>query len=323
MKKIITVALLCAPLAHAAYFAQETVSFDEDRKPIIQAQLILPPITATANVDEPYSPFSLFDDDEPFAKPTLIDSRTPEMIAQEKIAQATKEQVAAEKVAIAAKKKLEDEKAKFIALKRAQEKLKIAQAKKAAAIAAEIKRNASIYTMAKGQNYYDVLTSWLAPLVKSAHNTEKLQYNGITWQLPLATIEKLKNQQAVEGMRFNKKLAIAVNEMGASIDTDLSLTLNNDYKVAVIAEHDVAIFWIHGTSLKNVVENLAAEFGWNWLDEGSMQSWLAGHDFPFSSEYPIAVKAGEFDTALDSVIDGYPIQAKLLHGTRTIFITDK
>jgi len=321
MKKIITVALLCAPFAlPAAYFTQETVSFDDDGKPIIQAQLMRPPLTANANVDAPYSPFSLFDDDAPFTNPTLTDTNiqqpTPEMIAQEKIAQATKEQVAAEKVAIAAKKKLADEKAKFIALKRAQ-------AKKAAAIAAEIRRNASIYTMTKGQNYYDVLTSWLTPLVKSAHNTEKQQYHGITWQLPAATIEKLKNKQAEKDMTLNKKLAIAVSEMGASIDTDLSLTLSNRYKVAVIAEHEMTVVWIHGTSLKNAVENLAAEFNWNWLDDGSMQSWLAVNDFPFGSDYPIAVKAGEFDTALNSVIDGYPIQAKLLHGTRTIFITDK
>ncbi|MCL1132522.1 hypothetical protein L2748_22885, partial [Shewanella sairae] len=49
MKNIITAALLCAPFAlHAAHFEQESVSFDKDGKPVINAQLMLPPITARA-----------------------------------------------------------------------------------------------------------------------------------------------------------------------------------------------------------------------------------------------------------------------------------
>jgi hypothetical protein len=262
----------------------------------------------------PAAAWDIFDDDDPIPQPTLIDPSikrpTPEQLAQAEIAKAKKAKANAE-----LKIKREQTRLKQLHLE------KVAEEKRLADIAAEKKRNASIYTMTKGQNYYDVLTTWLTPLVTSTHNTEKQQYHGITWQLPAATIKKLKNRQAEKDMTLNKKLAIAVSEMGTSIDTDLTLTLSNQHKIAVIAEHKMTVVWVHGDTLKNAVENLAIQFNWHWLDNG--KSWLAAHDFPFSSNYPIAVKAGDFNTALNSVIDGYPLQAKLLNGTRTIYITDK
>lgn len=325
MKKIITVALLCAPLAlHAAYFTQETVSFDDDGKPLIQAQLMLPPITAS--VDVPYSPFSLFDDDDPFAKPTLIDPSieqpTPEMIAQEKIAQATKEQVAAEKVAIAAKKKLEDEKAKFIVLKRAQEKLKIAKAKKDAEIAAEKIRNASIYTIAKGQRYSTVLRTWLEPLILTANNTKGVKYRGVTWLLSPETLSKL-NEKGTDNMVFNRDLTLAIQELGEQLDMSLVLTLDEKRRVGALSESNVGVYWIHGSTLKAAIENLTNDFEWQWLAESNLHSWLAPNDYPFASAYPLAVKDGAFEEALNTMLQGYPLQAKLLYATRTVFITAK
>jgi len=324
MKKIITVALLCAPLAlHAAYFTQETVSFDKDGKPNIQAQLILPPINVLANVH--YSPFSLFDDDEPIAKPTLIapsiQRPTPEMIAQENIAQAAKEQVAAETVATAAKLKLENEKAKFIALKRAQEKLKIAQAKKAAEIAAEIKRNASTHTLATGQTYSNALRTWLAPL-QTVSNKTQTAYRSILWQLSPDTLDKLNKMEA-KPMTFNRDLTQAIVELGKHIDAPLTLTLNKQDRVGALSDEPVGVYWIQGDTLKAAIKKLTLEFNWQWLEEDNLQSWLAPNDYPFTAAYPLIVRGDSFENALDSVIAGYPLQGKLLHGPRTVFITEK
>lgn len=75
--------------------------------------------------------------------------------------------------------------------------------------------------------------------------------------------------------------------------------------------------------MKVAIEQLASDYGWNWSDDTTTnKSWLAKNDYPFSGSYPLVTPKNDIAKALRVVLEGYPISAKLLTGTQSLFIVD-
>ncbi|MEF1273751.1 hypothetical protein QTO03_27650, partial [Vibrio campbellii] len=131
----------------------------------------------------------------------------------------------------------------------------------------------------------------------------------------LEPIERNKN--------FTGSLAVSIHELGKA----LGIPLRFDVQRGIAAIHTLNtmpdVQWVHGASLKEAVANLAHVYGWQWHDEGQRPSWMSADDYPLMSEYGIVTPRGAFDLALDTVLEGYPVQAQLIPSSRNVFIREK
>ncbi|MDN4695745.1 hypothetical protein QYZ45_17535 [Vibrio parahaemolyticus] len=50
---------------------------------------------------------------------------------------------------------------------------------------------------------------------------------------------------------------------------------------------------------------------------------MSDDDYPLMSEYGIVTPRGAFDLALDTVLEGYPVQAQLIPSSRNVFIRER
>ncbi|MBD6979674.1 hypothetical protein G3220_26110, partial [Vibrio parahaemolyticus] len=118
-------------------------------------------------------------------------------------------------------------------------------------------------------------------------------------------------------------LAVSIHELGKA----LGVPLRFDVQRGIAAIHTLNtmpdVQWVHGASLKEAVANLAHVYGWQWHDDGARPSWMSDDDYPLMSEYGIVTPRGAFDLALDTVLEGYPVQAQLIPSSRSVFIREK
>ncbi|WP_305843102.1 hypothetical protein [Photobacterium leiognathi] len=50
---------------------------------------------------------------------------------------------------------------------------------------------------------------------------------------------------------------------------------------------------------------------------------MAPDNYTLIAPYPVVAPRGDFAFALNTVLDGYPVQAQLLYATKNIFIVEK
>ena len=248
MNKIITAALLCAPLTlHAAYFEQENVTFDEDGKPLISAKLNLPALSAS----------------------------TPTAQAAPVNAQAT-------------------------------------------GTATNYNVQSTIYQHShfiySDESYVDAINRWL----------KRDNITHLAWAVDDLASTAL-NSAPTGTMSFEGTTLDVVNQLSRQLGVPFYMALDNYHHRAAIHQwhnREVQIAMVEGVTLKESLRKLTLDYGWQWVEGEHNQSWLAANDYSVSIPYPIVTPKGDLKRALQIVLDGYPVSARLLEGSHTLFIVD-
>lgn len=256
MKKIITVALLCAPFAlHAAHFAQESVSFDEDGKPIIQAQLMLPPITARANAHQT-------SDEVKLSTPLISNNQVHSQVSSSMSVDTTKPVI--------------------------------------------YQHSHFIYP---DENYFDAMNRWFA----------RDDIKQVAWSLDADTM-KVLNSAPTGTISFAGTTQSVMRELSRQLGTPFEFTYDRIRNIAALHQfhgRGVQIVEVKGVSIQDAIASIADEYQWHWQED----NWHSPHNFKLQSHYPIVTPKGDINRALNTVLNGYPVNAKLLNSTRTLFIT--
>lgn len=171
---------------------------------------------------------------------------------------------------------------------------------------------ATTFFVGAGEAPYRALQRWL----EKAHFT-KVAY-GLSEEQQAKLLEPIDHNE-----NFTSSLAVSIYELGK----EQGIPLRLDVQRGVAAIHTLNttpdVQWVHGDSLKEAVANLAHVYGWQWHDDGERPSWMSADDYPLMSEYGIVTPRGAFDLALDTVLEGYPVQAQLIPSSRSVFIREK
>ncbi|XEV14923.1 hypothetical protein ACBZ90_18215 (plasmid) [Vibrio alginolyticus] len=168
------------------------------------------------------------------------------------------------------------------------------------------------YLISKGEAPYHAIQRWF----------ESKKFARVAFALndeqQAALLEPLK-----QSVHYHGTLPDAIAELGKQLE----LPLHFDMQRGIAAIHTLDVIpdiqWVHGNTLKQAVANLARSYGWHWTNEGAQASWMSGNDYPLMSEFGVVTPRGAFDEALDTVLDGYPVKAQLIAGTRQVFIREK
>ncbi len=168
------------------------------------------------------------------------------------------------------------------------------------------------FVISKGEAPYHAIQRWF----------ESKKFARVAFALDdeqqAALLEPLK-----QSVYYHGTLPDAITELGKQLE----LPLHFDMQRGIAAIHTLDVIpdiqWVHGSTLKQAVANLARSYGWQWQDKGAQASWMSDNDYPLISEFGVVTPRGAFDEALDTVLDGYPVKAQLIAGTRQVFIREK
>ncbi|MDG3424453.1 hypothetical protein P5E72_23465 [Vibrio parahaemolyticus] len=168
------------------------------------------------------------------------------------------------------------------------------------------------YLISKGEAPYHAIQRWF----------ESKKFARVAFALDdkqqAALLEPLE-----QSVNYHGTLPEAIAELGKQLE----LPLHFDMQRGIAAIHTLDVIpdiqWVHGSTLKQAVANLARSYGWQWQDKGAQASWMSDNDYPLMSEFGVVTPRGAFDEALDTVLDGYPVKAQLIAGTRQVFIREK
>lgn len=168
------------------------------------------------------------------------------------------------------------------------------------------------YFISKGEAPYHAIQRWF----------ESKKFARVAFALDdkqqAALLEPLE-----QSVNYHGTLPDAITELGKQLELPLHFDMQRG--IAAIHTLDVVpdIQWVHGNTLKQAVANLARSYGWQWQNDGAQASWMSDNDYPLMSEFGVVTPRGAFDEALDTVLDGYPVKAQLIAGTRQVFIREK
>ncbi|ELV7517069.1 hypothetical protein QMU85_002066 [Photobacterium damselae] len=172
------------------------------------------------------------------------------------------------------------------------------------------------FYVTQGQTYLNALTRWISDS----------GYKRVAWALPNDLISKL-NIASNNGEKFTGKLPSVIYQLGKQMGYPHLRFDSNHHGLAAIhtIRSTVDIHWIHEKTLKASIQGLTRAYGWHWVDNPTQKSWLIPSDkvYYLGGSYPIVVPRGDFAAAINTVIDGYPIQAQLDNGTQTIYVVEK
>lgn len=254
MNKLITVALLCAPFSlQAAHFNKERVDFDKDGKPLISANLALPPIKQKVE--------------------TLSSNNTDHIVKTN--TSFTKNSLSKGKEGINAKVS---------------------------------------HFIYPDESYFDAISRWL-----KRDNIENL-----AWAINEEATAAL-TQSPVGTVSFKGNTLDVVKKLSQQLGVPFYMHLDNYHHRAAIHQwhdRDVQISMVGGSTLKESIRQLTLDYGWNWVEDATAKSWLATSDYSVSIPYPIVTPKGDLRRALQLVLDGYPVSARLLESNHTLFIVD-
>ncbi|MEZ9025070.1 MULTISPECIES: hypothetical protein [unclassified Vibrio] len=124
-------------------------------------------------------------------------------------------------------------------------------------------------------------------------------------------------------MNFTGSLPRTITQVGEALDLSLRLDVQQGVAGLHTLKGPVDVRWVKGETLKSAVASLAESYQWHWLDGGVRASWMSEDDYPLTGEYGVVTPRGAFDKALDTVLEGYPVQAQLISSSRTVFITER
>ena len=167
----------------------------------------------------------------------------------------------------------------------------------------------------KGEAYNSAIKRWL----------KAEGYSNIAWSLT-DTNRALLSSQSVGGVVFSGSLKQALVELSEQLHMPLNLILDDKARVAGIYDFndDVRITHVQGDSLRLVTKRLIEHYGLRWNDtEDSARSWLVDTNYEFSSDYYIITQYDDITTALETVLDGYPVYSSILESTGQVFIQEE
>lgn len=177
----------------------------------------------------------------------------------------------------------------------------------------------STYAVYKQESYQSALSRWLrSEGIKDVAWTEdeKLQD-----ALALTATEKFHHRGNV------KSAIIALVKATPSLQSaNMSIHLDKRKKLAAVhpwKDRSITLVRVSGLNLQYALKNLVQDYGWIWNEgKGSQRSWRLDYDLPFTATYPLVTPAGDISMALDQVLEGYPVKAKRLDATQSIFIVE-
>lgn len=124
-------------------------------------------------------------------------------------------------------------------------------------------------------------------------------------------------------LHFTGTLPQSIEALGQQLDMPLRFDVQRGIAAIHTQPGMIDVRWVHGRSLKEAIANLTRAYQWHWREEGERRSWMSEDDYPLMAEYGIVTPRGAFDLALDTVLEGYPVRAELIPGSRQIFIRER
>lgn len=161
-----------------------------------------------------------------------------------------------------------------------------------------------------GETYEHALKRWL-----------KLGgYNYTAWSVDEETEQALQ-QISPTNLSLNGTLQSRVAQVGIHLEKPIQLTVRNDIHIAAIHQFKsrTSLVLAQGSTLKDAVKNLVHDYGAKWDDE---KSYRATDNYVFTAPYPIITKQDDIQSALDSLLYGYPVQANILKSSNLVFVED-
>ncbi len=164
------------------------------------------------------------------------------------------------------------------------------------------------------ESYLDAINRWL----------QRDNIKHLAWSIDDLSADTLK-QSPAGVLSFDGATTEVIPKLSRQLGVPLYLSLEPFHQRAAIHQwhnREVQIAMVGGTSLKEAVRQLTLDYGWQWSERPSSQSWLAANDYGFSVSYPIVTPKGDIKRALTTVLNGYPVSARLLDSNHTLFIVD-
>lgn len=171
------------------------------------------------------------------------------------------------------------------------------------------------YFIYPDETYLSALNRWFK-------SDDDIRY--IAWAIDDDT-QTILNRSPTKIERFSGSNIEALNTLSKSLNIPLIFSRDSYHQRAAIHQwpgREVQISMVDGASLSGAIKQIAADYGWNWIDTGQSPSWLAANDYPFLTSYPIVTPKGDIARALKIILSGYPVSAQLLDSTQTLFIVD-
>jgi hypothetical protein len=164
------------------------------------------------------------------------------------------------------------------------------------------------------ESYVDAINRWL----------KRDNITHLAWAIDDLANTTL-NSAPTGTMSFEGTTIDVVAQLSRQLGVPLYMALDNYHHRAAIHQwhnREVKIAMVGGATLKETVRQLTLDYGWQWVEGEHNQSWLAANDYSVSIPYPIVTPKGDLKRALQVVLDGYPVSARLLEGSHTLFIVD-
>ena len=164
------------------------------------------------------------------------------------------------------------------------------------------------------ESYMDAVSRW----------SRRDGIKNLAWSIDEDTQQELLKSPA-GAISFSGSTLEVVSQLSRQLNVPLYMVTDNDLKMSAVHQwhgREVQITMVHGETLKETIKNLAEDYNWNWVNNPTAKSWLAKHDYTTSISYPIVTPKGDLRRALNLVIEGYPVSARLLSENNTLFIVD-
>ena len=146
----------------------------------------------------------------------------------------------------------------------------------------------------------------------------------IAWSMSSDVQEKL-NEKHDEPQSYQGSLKKAVDELAEALGVSLHYVEADHHGQRVVGVFDfdgqARLTRVSGWSLKQVIGHVVANYGFVWKSgEGNDRSWVASKDYQFSADYYLLTPKDDIEGALTSVLEGYPVNARIVDSTNQVFI---
>lgn len=180
--------------------------------------------------------------------------------------------------------------------------------------------------VAPAAEYYEAVVNKDEPYNSAIKRWLKAEgYSNIAWSLTDTNRALLSSYSGAE-LSFSGSLKQALVELSEQLHMPLNLILDDKARVAGIYDFndDVRLTHVQGDSLRLVTKHLIENYGLRWNDtEDSARSWLVETNYAFSADYYIITQYNDITTALETVLDGYPVYSSILESTGQVFIQEE
>ena len=164
-------------------------------------------------------------------------------------------------------------------------------------------------------DYYEAVVNKDEPYNSAIKRWLKAEgYSNIAWSLT-DTNRALLSSSSGAALSFSGSLKQALVELSEQLHMPINLILDDKARVAGIYDFndDVRLTHVQGDSLRLVTKRLIEHYGLRWNDT----------NYEFSSDYYIITQYDDINTALETVLDGYPVYSSILESTGQVFIQEE